>query len=97
MANFLELSVLVKVSSIIEVVAFVLHIIGFASPYWRSLHFKDYLKFDDEGNRLDSPIVIQGFDEGLWRRCVNSICADLDVAGRGILVCIYICIICVKY
>lgn len=78
-------SLVTKVCMVIEIVAFIFTVLGFSTPYWRALHFEEYRHYDDKGGRLESLVVIQGFDEGLWRRCVNSICANINVAGRGML------------
>ncbi|CAG2210028.1 POMP [Mytilus edulis] len=49
-----------------------------STPYWRAIHFEYVAE-----SRNEVGLLIQGFDEGLWRRCINSICADIDLAGRG--------------
>ncbi|OWF38891.1 uncharacterized protein LOC110465781 [Mizuhopecten yessoensis] len=82
MPEFLDAPLLIKVAAVLEVIAFVINVVAFSTPYWRAVHFEEFRLSDDEGTRLESAIAIQGFDEGLWRRCINSICADLDVAGR---------------
>ncbi|XP_060074925.1 uncharacterized protein LOC132554621 [Ylistrum balloti] len=82
MPEFLDAPRLVKIAAILEVAAFVINVIAFSTPYWRSVHFEEFRLYDDQGTRLETAIAIQGFDEGLWRRCINSICADIDVAGR---------------
>ena len=63
---------------VLEILGFVLHTIGYATPYWRTAHFK--YGSDTQGS-MD--FLIQGFDEGLWRRCVNGICSGINIAGRG--------------
>ena len=78
MANRDRLLKCLKACVVVEVVGFVLHTVGFATPYWRALHFK---YSEDVVGSVD--ILIQGFDEGLWRKCVNGICSDVSVVGRG--------------
>ena len=78
MAEYYKPELFVRLYLMLELSGFLLHLIGFSTPYWRSLHFKyteDVIK--------DIDIVIQGFDEGIWRRCVNGICSDINIVGRG--------------
>lgn len=82
MPEFLDAPILIKIATLLEVIAFVFNVIAFSTPFWRSVHFETFRLYDDQGTRLESAIAIQGFDEGLWRSCINSICADIDVAGR---------------
>ncbi|XP_078333847.1 uncharacterized protein LOC111110172 [Crassostrea virginica] len=77
MADYYKPELFVRLYLMLELSGFLLHLIGFSTPYWRSLHFKyteDVIK--------DIDIVIQGFDEGIWRRCVNGICSDINIVGR---------------
>ncbi|XP_062596266.1 uncharacterized protein LOC134257692 [Saccostrea cucullata] len=77
MADLSKSDIFTRLYLVLEVTGFLLHLLGFCTPYWRSLHFKyteDVIK--------DIDIVIQGFDEGIWRRCVNGICSDINIVGR---------------
>lgn len=78
MADINKSDLFVRLYLILELSGFLLHLVGFCTPYWRSLHFKY-----TEDVIQDIDIVIQGFDEGIWRRCVNGICSEINVVGRG--------------
>lgn len=78
MADLRKTDFLVRLYLVLELVGFFLHLVGFCTPYWRSLHFKY-----SEDIIEDIDIVIQGFDEGIWRRCVNGICSEINIVGRG--------------
>eukprot|EP00105_Crassostrea_gigas_P000645 XP_011412539.1 PREDICTED: uncharacterized protein LOC105317561 isoform X1 [Crassostrea gigas] len=77
MADINKSDLFVRLYLILELSGFLLHLVGFCTPYWRSLHFKY-----TEDVIQDIDIVIQGFDEGIWRRCVNGICSEINVVGR---------------
>lgn len=78
MADINKSDLFVRLYLLLELSGFLLHLVGFCTPYWRSLHFKY-----TEDVIQDIDIVIQGFDEGIWRRCVNGICSEINVVGRG--------------
>lgn len=78
MADFDKIRNYVKISLICQICGFLILVIGFSTPYWRAIHF-EYV----EESKTEVGLLIQGFDEGLWRRCINSVCAEIDVAGRG--------------
>uniref|UniRef100_A0A8W8N2V8 Uncharacterized protein n=1 Tax=Magallana gigas TaxID=29159 RepID=A0A8W8N2V8_MAGGI len=78
MADINKSDLFVRLYLILELSGFLLHLVGFCTPYWRSLHFKY-----TEDVIQDIDIVIQGFDEGIWRRCVNGICSEINVVGRA--------------
>ncbi|KAJ8321888.1 hypothetical protein KUTeg_000359 [Tegillarca granosa] len=72
--NIIE--IFTKLSHILAIFGFILHLIGFATPFWRVLPFRwKGLNDEDEDNLL-------GFDEGLWRKCANGLCSSVEVAGR---------------
>ncbi|CAC5373820.1 unnamed protein product [Mytilus coruscus] len=77
MADHEKIQSFVKLSLIFQVCGFLILVIGLSTPYWRAIHFEYVAE-----SRNEVGLLIQGFDEGLWRRCINSICADIDLAGR---------------
>ena len=78
MADLVNFQTSLKISLIFQICGFLILVVGFSTPYWRAIHF-EY----KEESKSEIGLLIQGFDEGLWRRCINSICADIDIAGRG--------------
>ncbi|XP_071144147.1 uncharacterized protein [Mytilus edulis] len=77
MADHEKVQSFVKISLIFQICGFLILVIGLSTPYWRAIHFEYVAE-----SRNEVGLLIQGFDEGLWRRCINSICADIDLAGR---------------
>ena len=67
MAGWNAAPTLIKVTVILVILAFILHIIGFFTPYWQSYEYDDYsLRVAGYRNRWRGRI--EGHS-GLWRSC----------------------------
>ena len=81
MAGFNAAPTLIKVTFILVIVAFILHIIGFFTPYWQSYEYEGY-SLDYYGRRYYGRI--EGHS-GLWRGCSKT--GRYEVCGKPYRAC----------
>ncbi|KAK6181389.1 hypothetical protein SNE40_009247 [Patella caerulea] len=70
---FSDISVLIKVSFVVSLVALIIHIIGYSTNYWVE---------------YESPLYLYKYHQGLWRQCTGSndshACMDIPASGSTV-------------